>query len=404
MNKNCQVCDSNNVNLLIDYGLQPITNRYGVKPYEDDYYNSLNIGQCQYCGLIQLITPVPASEIIPRVDWLRYTEEEEHLDSIAKIICSLDNLPENPSVCGITYKDDSLLKRLEERKFKKIFRIDPLDDLGIKQKGVAGETVIPKLNPSSVKKISNKHGYFDVVIARHTLEHALDTQFFLSTLWGILKPEGYIVFEVPDSTKQLINKDFTMPWEEHILYFVPETFKSSFNHTSYKLHKYYHFSYKQEDVQVAIIQKDKNHISKHPHTSQEVLKLAEQYAESYRNYKEIIYSYLKQYKEKIGKVVFYGAGHNAAVFINIFQIEELIEFIVDDTIQKQKLYLPGTSLQIKSSEHLIIENASLCIMCMNINIQNIIMEKHEKFISDGGIFTSLYPVHKNSLFNLANNQ
>jgi SAM-dependent methyltransferase len=403
LNKNCQICHGNAVKLLLDYGLQPLSNRYGIKAHDEDYYHSLNIGQCQDCSLIQLITPVPASEIIPRVSWLRYTEEEDHLDSVASIICNLENLPENPIACGITYKDDSLLERLKEKLFKKTFRIDPEVDLGIKQKGVAGETVIPKLNPNSVKKITNKYGYFDVIIARHIMEHAADTQFFLSTILGMLKPEGYIVFEVPDCTKQLKNKDFTMPWEEHILYFVPETFKSSFDHTSFRLSQYCHYSYKKEDVQVAIIQKDIDHNSKDLKTLPDVLTLAEEYAESFENYKKIIHSYFKHHIEKVGKIAFYGAGHDAVIFINTFQIEEFIEYIIDDTEHKQNFYLAGTSLQIKSSETLTFENISLCILCLNINIQDIILEKNKKFISEGGIFTSLYTMQKNSLFNLASN-
>ena len=403
MNKNCQVCHGNAVKLLLDFGLQPLSNRYGEKPHDGDYYNSLNIGQCQDCSLIQLISPVTASEITPKVNWLRYKEEEDHLDSVANMICSIENLPENPIACGISYKDDSLLEKLEKRTFKKTFRIDPEQDLGIKQKGVAGETVIPRLNPNSVKKITNKYGYFDVIVARHVMEHALDTQSFLSTIWNMLKPDGYIVFEVPDCTKQLKNMDFTMPWEEHILYFVPETFKSSFDHTSYELTQYCHYSYRKEDVQVAIVQKDKNHISKNLQTFPEALIMGEEYADSFKNYKKIIHLYFKSELEKGGKIAFYGAGHDAAIFINIFQIKEFVELIIDDTDHKQGLYLAGTSLQIKSSEFLSIENVSLCILCLNSDIQDLILKKNEKFTDEGGIFASLYPMQKNSLINLVSN-
>ena len=403
LNKNCQVCDSNKVKLLIDFGLQPLSNRYGVKAHDDDYYNSLNLGQCQNCGLIQLIDIVPASEITPRVNWLKYNEPEEHLDELSDFICALKNLPENPVACGISYKDDSLLERLEERLFKKTSRINPEQDLGIKQKGIAGETVIPKLNPNSVKKITNKYGYFDVIIARHVLEHALDTQFFLSTVSNMLKPGGYIIFEVPDCTKQLQNKDFTMIWEEHILYFVPETFKSSFDHTSYCLTSYHHYPYKKEDVQVAIIKKDTENNITELQALPEVLLLAEEYAKSFENDKKIIHSFFKRYLENVGKIAFYGAGHDAAIFINIFQIEEFIEFIIDDTVYKQNLYLAGTSLKIKSSKHLGFENISLCILCLNNDIQDLILKKHYQFTDEGGIFVALNPMKKNSLINLARN-
>jgi hypothetical protein len=389
------------VEILLDLGFQPLCNRFKSNPHDQDYYHPLVLAQCQNCSLIQLIDPVPASEIIPRVEWLRYNEPEGHLDDLADIVCSLENLPEKPVACGITYKDDSLLKRLKERSFERVWRIEPEQDLGIIQKGVAGETIIPRLTTDSVKNISDKYGYVDVVIARHILEHALDTQAFLSLIWNILKPGGYIVFEVPDCTKQLQNKDYSMPWEEHILYFVPETLKSTFGYTSYELVQLQQYPYKTEDSQIAIIRKTPAPKKKEAKPTPENFKLAKEYANDFEKHKRIVYSYLKEYVSKVGKVVFYGAGHLSVMLVNSLQIEEFIEFVVDDTEQKQSLYLPGTSLQIKSSELLEKEKISLCILSLNPENEKKIMEKHHGFIAGGGVFVSAFPTQSNSFFKIA---
>ena len=117
MRKNCQACESTAIKLLLDLGLQPVQNRFASSPHSDDYYHPLILGQCQNCSLIQLIDPAPVSEIIPRVDWLKYNEPEDHLDELADIVCDLKDLPEKPVAFGITYKDDSFLKRLEKKSF-----------------------------------------------------------------------------------------------------------------------------------------------------------------------------------------------------------------------------------------------------------------------------------------------
>ena len=49
--------------------------------------------------------------------------------------------------------------------------------------------------------------------------------------------------------------------------------------------------------------------------SQEAFILTEEYAKSFENYKKIIYSYLKQHLSKVGKIAFYGAGHDTMIFI-----------------------------------------------------------------------------------------
>ena len=402
MNKSCQACESNTVKILLDFGAQPLCNRFSSKPHEDDYHHLLILGQCRNCSLIQLIDPVPANEIIPRVEWLKYNEPEEHLDDLANIICALEGLSEKPVACGITYKDDSLLSRLDEKSFERTWRIEPEQDLGIIQKGIAGETIIPKLTSSSVKNITDKYGCVDVVIARHILEHALNTKAFLSTIWDILKPGGYIVFEVPDCTKQLENFDYSMPWEEHVLYFVPETLKLIFDYTSYELVQFQQYPYETEDSQVAIVRKVHGLVSKNSQSIPAAFLLAESYANSFEMNRRIVYSYLKDYAENVGKVVFYGAGHLSVFLVKSLKIEDFIEFIVDDTKHKQNLYLPGTSLKIKSSDLLEQEKISLCVLCLNVEYEKKIMRNHHEFIARGGIFVSAFPNQKKSLFKLAN--
>ena len=404
MKKNCKICGSKSVKILLDFGLQPLCNRFCSAPGQEDYFYPMVLGQCENCSLIQLTETVPASEIIPKVNWLKYSEPEGHLDNLAKIICNLEDLPVNPVASGITYKDDSLLRRLNENSFKKTWLIDPKLDLEINQKGIAGETIIPKLTNSSVYKITDKYGYADVVIARHVLEHALDTQAFLSLVWNMIKPGGYIVFEVPDCTKQLKFNDYSMPWEEHILYFVPETLKSSFGYTSYDLVKYLHYSYSSEDAQVVIVQKPKAiKFKKNIQASSDKFIVAKEYANNFENHKNIVYSYLKEYVAKIGKIVFYGAGHLSVMLIKSLNIENFIECVIDDTEHKQGLYLPGTSLLIKPSEFMENENISLCILSLSIEYEDRIINNNQRFVDKGGVFLSAFSMQQNSLFNSARN-
>ena len=387
-------------------GPQPIQNRFPSKPHLEDYYHPLILGQCQNCGLAQLIDPVPASEMIPKVEWLKYNEPEDHLDDLANIVNQLEGLSDNPVALGITYKDDSLLNRLKDKSFSRTLLIDPEQDLGIKQNGVAGETIIPKITSNVINNLRVKYGFCDVIIARHVLEHALDTKGFLSLMWNILKPGGYIIFEVPDCNKEMDNYDYTMPWEEHILYFVPETLKTFFDYTNYDLVKSKLYSYKTEDIQIAIVKKNEGYKEKNTNSISEdkmteVFKKFQNYASKFSQYKDIINSYLKEYSVKIGKIAIFGAGHRTVMYIKAMEIENFIDFVVDDTKHKQTLYLAGTSLQIKSSEFLEKENISLCLFCLSIQHEDKILKKQHKFVSKGGVFASTHSMQKNSLFKIA---
>ena len=97
-------------------------------------------------------------------------------------------------------------------------------------------------------------------------------------------------------------------------------------------------------------------------------------------------SYLKEYTAKVGKVAFYGAGHLSVMIINSLQIEGFIEFIADDTKQKQGKFLPGTSLEIKSSNALEKKNISLCILCLSPEHESKIKHRHKQYVNKGGKF------------------
>ena len=156
-----------------------------------------------------------------------------------------------------------------------------------------------------------------------------------------------------------------------------------------------------EDSQIAIVRKAQNMGRRDIKPIPEIHSLAKEYAADYEQNRTKIYSYLKEYVSKGGKVAFYGAGHLSVMLINSLRIENFIEFVADDTEQKQGFYLSGTALKIKSSDALEKERISLCVLCLSVEHEKRIMQKHQSFIARGGIFLSAFPMQENSLLNFA---
>ena len=46
------------------------------------------------------------------------------------------------------------------------------------------------------------------------------------------------------------------------------------------------------------------------------------------------------------EICIFGAGHHASSFVSINELNELISFVVDDNVNKQDHYLPGSSITI----------------------------------------------------------
>jgi len=392
----CQICESDRVKILLDCPPQPLCNRFVADIGLEEYRHPLTLGQCQECALIQIIQPVPDEEIVPRLKWLSYKEPQDHIGDLADLIRSLPNITTDSIVCGISYKDDTLLEALAGRGLSRTWRIAPKEDLGIAIPGAGGETVQAYLTPDAAKRLVRQHGQADIIIARHIYEHASDTGRLLRAVKQLLAPSGYIVFEVPDCTEVLSARDYTMLWEEHILYFTPDTFKASFGLADLSLRHYRSYPYPVEDALVAIAQVGKD--SKPTVLASDILgsELATgaTYAGGLQGCAENVRRLLKEHRDAKGKIAVFGAGHLTCTYINLMGIGDYIDFVIDDNPNKKGLYMPGSCLPICGSDLLVSGEVDLCLLGLRPEAEPKIIERNKAFLDGGGTFASIFPTSK----------
>ena len=108
----CRVCNNDQVKMFIDFGQQPVTSRYLKKEDQPENLYKLSMGQCQICGIVQLIDNIPIEEIIPIYDWISYNEAEDHLDRAINNMITTCELKTDAKIRCISYKDFSSLERI----------------------------------------------------------------------------------------------------------------------------------------------------------------------------------------------------------------------------------------------------------------------------------------------------
>src|SRR3989338_1326597 len=377
---------------LLDLGPQPICNRFLQNPRENEYVYPMKLNICEATGLVQINDPVPASELAPRFNWITYNEPEAHLDDLVENIIALPGLNHDAKIGGVSFKDDSTLERFNKKGFKNIWRIDPKEDLGIAQTCIGIETIQAYLTTDNLKKIISRRGKSDVLIVRHILEHAHDPLQFWEVLKDLIKPSGYIVFEVPDCTQAIAICDYTTIWEEHTLYFTPATFKNCFSYNQLSLKWYKNYPYPFENSLIAIVQPSENiqpQVLQDKILQSEVLR-AKNFAKNLEVYKEKIQNFFREFKEQNGKIALFGAGHLACTFVNIFGLKGYIECFIDDHPQKNGLFMPGSKLEIKGSRVLIDDNIKLCVLSLNPLSEKKVIANNQSFVKQGGEFTSIF--------------
>jgi len=395
--KFCQICKKKNCKKIINFGYYPVSHRFNNGKSVNEKF-PLELGQCKSCGLVQLMRFVPLEKLIPKYDWITYNEPEEHLDHLSKIIFKLPGINKKSKICGVSYKEDSLLDRLKKIGFKNIWRLDMKKDLNINNKKANLETIQNKINKENANRIKKKYGFQDVIIVRHMLEHTHKTLEFMSALKNIIKKNGYIIFEVPDCTKGFQINDYNTLWEEHVLYFTDVTFKSSLKLAGFKFHYFEKYNYPFESVLIGIVQPDKINRKKIINIKDKILK-KEKKRLKFSQYKLLkkrkkLKIFLKNFKSNDNKIAIFGTGHAACLFVNLFNLKGLIDIAVDDNKKKIGYFIPGSNIPICSSKNLNSKKINLCILCVSSDSERKIIKKNVLFKKNGGIFVSIYPSSK----------
>jgi hypothetical protein len=321
-------------------------------------------------------------------------EPEDHLDDMVKRILSF--LPKDKilEIGGVSFKDDSTLKRFE--KFGHATWLIDLEEDLLLNRHLGIESIQASMNQSAASKIVKRNGKPNLLIARHIFEHAYDLKEFLESLKSLINDDGYILFEIPDCTTSLENFDYTMTWEEHIIYLTPNTFKKLLRHHGFTLIFYHSYSYPHESSLVALVRKNtSNDASNEPLELEKEIRLGEDYANNFLKLKNLVSNYIKE-KSREGEIVLFGAGQDTCAFLNYFNIADQIDCVIDDNINKTGLFMPKSKIPIVSSEVLENKNITLCLLSLNPINEEKVITKLEKFKHLDGRIHSIFPHSKYS--------
>ncbi len=395
----CLVCGEQQCSELHNFGEPAICHHFFDGTLVEQTH-PLVLGQCESCATVQSLTPIPPEKLIPRFDWITYNEPEAHLDALAEKLCKLPGITQQSVVAGISYKEDTTLRRFQERGFHQTWRINPKTDLDISNPNAGVEMIQAQILPSIVPKLLKKYPQPDILIVRHMLEHTHDTLGFMRALRDVVKPTGYVIFEVPDCARAFDMFDYTTLWEDHALYFVEPTFLHCMRSGEFSIFHFERYRAAYENCLVAITRPESiGHSSGIKSTDMQIEhSRALTFARGFDNRRAEIRNLLQSWR-KLGKIAVFGAGHQSAMFLNLMKVADLIEFVVDDHPRKCGLRMPGSRLPIVASESLMRDNIKLCLMSLSAESEKKVVQKHTDFVDKGGTFASIYPITKDSLLN-----
>jgi len=383
----CLSCGKQSLELLHNFGQQPPCNRFLQSSETPLDTHPLILNQCAECGLIQLKDPMPVSMVRSSHAWLTYNEPEGHLDSLVQYLTML--VKSDAKIFGLTYKDDSTLKRFNQQGYPQTLRFNTASDLGIDDPCAGLETIQAVIDDALVDNLVAEYGKADLLIARHVLEHAHEPSNFIKSLCRLLAPGGQIVLEIPDCRKFINACYYSFIWEEHISYFSPITitkfaYNNGFNVTETML-----YPYALEDSLVVMIQLAEGQLTAMDHDAvAQELTSGQHFADAFDSTRLSYQNHFKSLQQAGKHIAVFGAGHLAAKFINLFKLKDYVDFVIDDSPHKQGLTMPGSELPIVGSSRL--SEVDLCMLSLSPESEQNVRVKQSDYIQKGGCFASIF--------------
>jgi hypothetical protein len=382
--------------VLVDLGPQPPSNRFERADARAAETHPLVVGQCSGCALVQLIAPMPPSMAKSRFDWLTYNEPEGHLDDLVGKLRALPGIEPASRVVGVTYKDDTTLARFQRLGHANTYRYDMAADLELRDPCAGLESIQGVIDDARAAGLAARHGLADLLIVRHILEHAHRPQLFLRALRMLVKPGGYVVFEIPDCTKFIDACDYSFLWEEHITYYSESTLRAFLNAAGISLHAIHLYPYPLEDSLIAVVRNESPEVTE-TRAAPVALAAAREFATRFAQEGDRMRSLFRRWQEAGKRVAVFGAGHLAAKFVNFHRLAGMIDCVVDDNARKQELLMPGSRLPIRGSAVLVSRPIDLCLLSLNPESEQKVLAKNQSFIEQGGRFLSIFAASQRSV-------
>jgi hypothetical protein len=385
------------VSTVLDGGTHPVASHFLATQDQPEATHAMVLGQCGSCGLIQLTQGAPATALVAPFTWVSYNEPEGHLGTLAQVLRSLPGVTLAWAIGGISFKDDSTLARLKALGFSNVRRLEPEADLEITDPRAGLETIQAQLDAKRGAALAQRDGAFDVLIARHIVEHAHDVLTFVGGLKSLLRPGGYLVIEVPDCTSMLEICDYTMLWEEHVAYFTPATLRGLFAPLGLELDRLMIYPGHSLVAIAQVADGIDQQATPDPSVVRDELALASIYGAGLQSRREAVTTAIAAAVADGKRVAMFGAGHMACMFIDLMGIADGIDCVIDDHPEKVGMFLPGSRLPIVASTELADLTLGLCLMSLSPESEAKVIAKHRAFEARGGVFASIFPSSKRAL-------
>ncbi len=363
MTARCRLCYSSALATLLDAGSMPIAHRLLDSPNAVEETFPFHNFVCKNCGLVQIVDPIDPALLYKgyNYNFSSWKLEVHQDDELERIFANCK--PQKAAEIGCN--DGKFLNEVRLRGTALCVGIEP-NPVQSQMARDRGLTVFNSwVEPELCRSIVSEHGKFDLVQSRQVLEHVPNVDKFFECVDILLADDGLLFIDVPDFAPALSQGDCSVMWEEHCTYFTGETLKALLRKKGFEPFNTAEYDF--AGGTVAILSRRGQRIEEpKPQNAQVTLCNAAEYASRISEYSRRLAAAIQQAKGGGMLVVIYGVGVRGCAAANILSLAGKVEYAIDDQIERQGKYMPGSRLLIRPSETLAAtEQPFLCLLAVN---------------------------------------
>ena len=402
----CRLCNSRHLVKILDLGYMPHAGNYLTEAeLGREYYYPLRIYFCRKCGLVQNLDIISPETLFGEYHYLSSISLSGHFQKYAKEV-KKRFLNKNAFVVEIGSNDGVLLSPLKKMGIN-VLGIDPAKNIAMVAEKNGIKTIVDYFGNKTAVKILKQYGKADMVLANNVLAHIDDMNNVFKGIVKILKPQGVLVFEVhylPD----LLNKmQYDFFYSEHLSYYSLCSLKPFLNKYGLEIFDARRIPIHSGSIRVYAQFKKSGSENANKRVA-EMIKRENKSKTLKEGYLMKFSTKIKKHKQEINKLLLnikkqklriagYGAGGRANTLLNYCEIDkDILDYIVDDSPERQGKYTPGTYIPIVSPEVIKKDNIKYLLL-LAWNYKNIIIEKERDYLNKGGMF--IVPLPKINIIN-----
>lgn len=400
--QSCRLCDNTDLELVVPITPTPLADAYVTRDQLDKPQECfpLDMYQCRRCGHVQLLDVVQPDAIFRHYSYFsgRSPGLVRHFREYADDVMAKLELPSNSLIVEIGSNDGTFLRFFQERGMR-VLGIDPAENIASAANTAGIETWPVFFDSDAVARIIQEQGPAQLIAANNVFAHTDDMAGMTDAVTSLLADDGVFVFEVSYLLDVVDHLLIGTIFHEHTGYHSVHPLEAFLRRHDLELFDVQRVSIQGGSI-IGMAQKAGGPRKVSP--SVEELKILEDQRKIHEPQTVRTLStrlnqvaaetstLLRRWHDDGLKIGGFGAARGGTLILYHFGLGDLIDFIVDDSPDKQGLFSPGHHIPVLPTAAIKERRPDVLFILAWVHTKPIV-QNNQWYIQEGGRFVSCFP-------------